>query len=100
MSAMEHIFKQLSKLPLKFDEYIPKPLVYPKHSNTIIISTGGDEFNPAAGVFKYNFDNNNCEKLQTYVDFEPECHGQFIDYNNDTLHILSGWQGTRTIDLK
>eukprot|EP01084_Bolivina_argentea_P265110 449250_1 len=101
MTAMEHIFKPLSKLPLQFDEYIPKPLVYPKHSNIIIISTVSNDTN--AGIFKYNLDNNNCEKLQTYVDFEPECHGQFIDYNNDTLHILSAWQGsegTRTIDLK
>eukprot|EP01084_Bolivina_argentea_P149271 260776_1 len=87
MSAIQHIFNPLPKVPLEFDEYIPRPFFYPKHSNTIIISTSHDDINP--GIFKYNLDNNNVEKLQKYVDFEPANHGQFIDYNNDTLHILS-----------
>eukprot|EP01084_Bolivina_argentea_P040921 75519_1 len=98
MSAVEHIFKSLSKLPLQFDYYMPKPLFYPKHSNTIIISTGGSDINP--GVFKYNLDNNNCEILQTCVDLQPDTHGHFIDYNNNTLHILDGYDLHITMDLE
>eukprot|EP01084_Bolivina_argentea_P265111 449252_1 len=99
MSAIQCIFKPLPQLPLKFDEYIPKPLVYPENSNTIIISTGINDINP--GIFKYNLDNNNCEKLHEYVDVEPNTHGQLIDYNNDTLHILTVRDELRvTMDLK
>eukprot|EP01084_Bolivina_argentea_P265114 449262_1 len=98
MSVIEHIFKPLPKLPLECDYYMPKPLNYPKDSNFIIVSTGSAENN--AGVFKYNIDSNSLEKLQEYVDFVPEDHGQFIDYHNDTLHILSAWQNAYTIDLK
>eukprot|EP01084_Bolivina_argentea_P079820 144696_1 len=95
---MEHIFKPLPKLPLQFDEYMPKPLFYPKHSNIMIISTEIDDINP--GIFKYNLDNNNLEKLQKYVDFEPVDNGQFIDYNNDTLHILSWDDSHVEMDLQ
>eukprot|EP01084_Bolivina_argentea_P264441 447943_1 len=100
MSAIEHIFKQSSKLPLKCVLYIPKPLFYPKHSNTIIISTESEDTNP--GVFKYNIDDNNLQKLQTYGDSigYNECHQQFIDYNNNILHILSTHGPHITMDLK
>eukprot|EP01084_Bolivina_argentea_P265113 449260_1 len=100
MSTIEHIFKPLPKLPLQFVPYMPKPLFYPKHSNTIIISTETEDTNP--GIFKYNMDNNNLEKLQTYGDLigYTECHQQFVDYNNNILHILPGNGEHITMDLK
>eukprot|EP01084_Bolivina_argentea_P046966 86511_1 len=99
MATANHAFKQLQNLPLRFDDYMPKPSFYPKDSNSIIISTNDEDTNP--GVFKYNIDNNNLEKLVEYVEIQPAFHGQFIDYNNNTLHILSEWENTHiTIDLK
>eukprot|EP01084_Bolivina_argentea_P013476 25297_1 len=100
MSTIEHIFKPLRKLPLQCSYYIPKPSFYPKDSNSIIISKNGVDNN--AGVFKYNFDNNNLEKLLEYSSsIQPTGHGQFIDYNNDTLHILDSMNDLHvTIDLK
>eukprot|EP01084_Bolivina_argentea_P040924 75522_1 len=98
MATVNHVFKQLQNLPIKCNCPMPRPLFYPKHSNTIILSTDTNQDNP--GVFKYNIDNNNCETLQTYVDFHPEDHGQFIDYNNNTLHILDGYDLHITMDLE
>eukprot|EP01084_Bolivina_argentea_P037793 69890_1 len=90
MAAIDHVFNLLPKLPLKCNQYIhhtvPKPLFYPKNSNSVIISTNFNDTNP--GVFKYNLDNNNLEPLLKYGNNTPHNCAQFIDYNNDTLHIL------------
>eukprot|EP01084_Bolivina_argentea_P215168 365277_1 len=100
MATSNHLFKQLQNLPLKCGYHLPKPSFYPKDSNSIIISTDYAQNNADAGVFKYNIDNNNLEKLLEYGVIDPFDHGQFIDYNNDTLHILYGDNSHITMDLK
>eukprot|EP01084_Bolivina_argentea_P035875 66422_1 len=100
MSATNDPFKSFPNIPLKLlTLHLPKPSFYPKNSNSIIISTCYN--NTHAGVFKYDLDSNGLEMLQQYGNIAPTDHGQFIDYNNDTLHLLDGDQQTHHImDLK
>eukprot|EP01084_Bolivina_argentea_P090668 163332_1 len=101
MTASEYVFEPMAKLPLRMNCicYMPKPLFYPKDSNSIITSTAGYDTN-AGVVFKYNIDNNNLEMLLKFVDIEAEDHQQFIDYSDDTLHILEEINEHITINLK
>eukprot|EP01084_Bolivina_argentea_P028965 53798_1 len=97
MLTIDSVFKPFPQLPLKCEFYQAKPSFY--HSNLLIISTDYGETNP--GIFEYNLDNNNLEMLQKYEDIEPEDYGQFIDYESDTLHIISTRHNLHAImDLK
>eukprot|EP01084_Bolivina_argentea_P023391 43625_1 len=90
MSTVQQIFNQ-RKLSLQFQYHVPKPLIYPKNGNSIIISTDSDEKYP--GIYKYDLDNNTFKLLHTYDDdqfYRAEEHGQFIDYTNHQLCIFGG----------
>ncbi len=84
-------FKQ-RKLPLQLQYKAPKPVNYPKNSNSFIISTDSDESN--AGIFQYDIDNNTVKLLQKYDDTNDKykfvAHGLFIDYTNHKLCMFGG----------
>eukprot|EP01084_Bolivina_argentea_P099036 178013_1 len=81
-------FQKLQSLPHQLDGVtMPKPLIYPQHSNYVIISTHVDDNNP--GIFKYNLVTNTMDILYKY-DNTIRCsdNGQFID--GDSLFIFGG----------
>eukprot|EP01084_Bolivina_argentea_P234927 395467_1 len=86
MSAKQS-FQKLESLPHYWNEYMPKPLIYPENSNSIIISTSSHDVN--AGIFKYDLITNTMENLCKYDDsIGCIAHGQFIDC--DFLFIFGG----------
>eukprot|EP01084_Bolivina_argentea_P023390 43623_1 len=80
-------FQKSQTLPYEWGYCMPKPLIYPKHSNHVIISTDGYDDNP--GIFKYNLVTNTMENLYKY-DNTIRCsyNGHFIDDNS--LFIFGG----------
>eukprot|EP01084_Bolivina_argentea_P234928 395468_1 len=86
MSAKQS-FQKLESLPHYWNEYMPKPLIYPENSNSIILSTSFHDDN--SGIFTYNLITNTIELLCKYDDtIECNDHGQFID--GDSLFIFGG----------
>eukprot|EP01084_Bolivina_argentea_P148676 259894_1 len=80
-------FQQLQELPMQFNYYMPKPLMYPEDSNCLIISSDSEE--ATAGIFKYNLTNNAIHSLHKYDNsITADLHGHFID--GDLLCVFGG----------
>eukprot|EP01084_Bolivina_argentea_P298297 514025_1 len=83
-------FQKLQSLPCICGQSIPKPLIYPKHSNSVIISISYlENIQNNAGIFKYNLIKNTMEFLYKYDDtIRCREHGQFIV--RDSLFVFGG----------
>ena len=82
-------FSPLSPLPNRCYHHCPKPLVHPKHKDSIIITTDFEE--PYGGIYLYDLVNNKAKLLDKYEDFFfPEKYEQFIDEKENNLCIFGG----------
>ncbi len=80
-------FKRQQDLTLKCNWPMPEPVFESTNSNSVIIST--DSFENNAGIFRYNLYENQLEKILEYdIGMHVEDHAHFIDYDNETLHII------------
>ena len=83
-------FLELDKIPIKFNCYVPKPSYYNK---TVFISTGFNEYCCDAGIYEYDIELNKINLIHKYnhdTNIKLHCHGQFIDKQNNLMHIFGG----------
>ena len=103
MLSSEKDLIQLSKLQ-QFSSYIPRPCYNDNETKSVvIISTDKGENKITPGVYQCNLETNEMKLLCKYPSnmmVNIDVCGQFIDYENELLYILSAYGQHYVMNLK